>query len=215
MLELPPSTAFNKRITKTKFYENLTISPVLKRVFVEQIKLIYWRSKLADTTLNIAAGTEVKEIEILEIRLAQGSLDESALRQIDREIPYHILFLLEYEGQYQAWIGYKEASGGEHAFKVSRYYHTDWMSEEELPLSLEGLDLDAVYANFVRQIAGESILNEKKDLKTSVERDILREKLMKEIAAVQKRSRTEKQPKKQFELYQKLRTLQKKLEELE
>ena len=58
-------------------------------------------------------------------------------------------------------------------------------------------------------------MDEKKDLKTSVERDILREKLMKEIAAVQKRSRTEKQPKKQFELYQKLRTLQKKLEELE
>ena len=40
MLGLPKSTEFNRRIPKQKFYENLTVSPALKRVFVEQIKVI-------------------------------------------------------------------------------------------------------------------------------------------------------------------------------
>ena len=73
-------------------------------------------------------------------------MNEAILRQIDREIPYHILFLMEYGGKYQAWIGYKEATAGNNAFKVERYYHTDWLAEDELSLKVEGLNLDAVYA---------------------------------------------------------------------
>ena len=206
MLGLPESTEFNKRIPKTKFYENLTVSPALKRVFIEQIRLIYWQNKLAESTLNIASGKDVTEIEILEIRLTQNSLDETAMRQIDREIPYHILFLLEYEGQYQAWIGYKEAGGGSTAFKVSRYYHTDWMSEANLPLSLQGMDLDEVYTNFVRQIAGDRF-DSTQDLKSSVEHDIMREKLEREIAKLEKKAKAEKQPKKRFELYKRMQNL--------
>lgn len=57
---------------------------------------------------------------MLEIRLQEQKLDEAVLRQIDKEIPYHILFLLTYEGKEQAWIGYKEAAAsGSNAFKVS------------------------------------------------------------------------------------------------
>ncbi|MFR8221366.1 MAG: DUF4391 domain-containing protein [Blautia faecis] len=58
---------------------------------------------------------------------------------------YHILFPMEYGGKYRAWIGYKEATAGNNAFKVERYYHTDWLAEDELSLKVEGLNLDAVY----------------------------------------------------------------------
>lgn len=86
MLRFPQSTEFNRRIPKQKFYEKLDVSPALKRAFVEQIKLIYWRNKLAPTTLNIAPGQAVTEIEVLEIRLNQQQLDEAVLRQIDKEL---------------------------------------------------------------------------------------------------------------------------------
>ena len=56
MLGLPMTTEFNKRIPKQKFYENLTVTPELKRVFIEQINTIHWRNKLAASTLNLAAG---------------------------------------------------------------------------------------------------------------------------------------------------------------
>ena len=151
MLSLPKSTEFNKRIPKQKFYENLSVTPAMKTAFTEQIKSIYWRNKLATTTLNLAPSELVTELEVFEIRLTSPELDENILRLIDREIPYHILFLLEYDGKYQAVIGYKEVvSSGRAAFKVERYYRTDWLTEEELPLHLEGLTMDAVYENFIR-----------------------------------------------------------------
>lgn len=92
MLNLPNSTEFNKRIPKQKFYDNLSVTPALKKAFTEQIKAIYWRNKIAPTTVNLAASDSVMEIEVFEIQLNTPVLDESALRQIDREIPYHILF---------------------------------------------------------------------------------------------------------------------------
>lgn len=56
MLGFPVSTEFNKRIPKQKFYENLDVPPALRRVFVDQIKLVYWRNKLAASTLNNCCG---------------------------------------------------------------------------------------------------------------------------------------------------------------
>lgn len=92
MIGLPKSTEFNRRIPKQKFYENLSVSSTLKRIFVEQIKGIWWRNKIAATTINLAAGETVTEIEIFEICLSAPLLNETVLRQIDKEIPYHILF---------------------------------------------------------------------------------------------------------------------------
>ena len=170
MFTLPKSTEFNKCIPKQKFYSNLSVTPTIKKAFTNQIKVIYWRNKIAPTTVNLAASDSVTEIEVLEIQLNIPKLDESVLRQIDREIPYHILFLLEYEGKYRAVIGYKEAAAGKTAFKVDRYYSTDWMDEDDLPVHLEGLTLDAVYENFVRQIAGDVLgAGERSSLKDSVE----------------------------------------------
>ena len=208
LLNFPKSTEVNKRSPKQKFYENIAVTPAMKRAFVEQIRIIYWRNKIATTTLNLAAGEQVTEIEVFEVRLSAPKLDESVLRQIDREIPYHILFLLEYEGRYQAVIGYKEAAAGKTAFKVDRYYSTDWLDEDDLPVHLDGFTLDAVYENFVRQIAGDVLVEENgTTLKESIEQQKQREQLEKQIVALEAKIRKEKQPKKKFELAQKLQKL--------
>lgn len=218
MIGLPKSTEFNRRIPKQKFYENISVSPTLKRVFIDQIKVIYWRNKVAATTMNLATGDTVTELEVFEVKLNGQQLDESVLRQIDKEIPYHILFLLEYEGKYQAWTAYKEAAAsGTNAFKVGTYYHTDWLPEDELPLKVEGLSVDKVYENFVRQIAGEALRSETgktESLKESVERDNRRQELEKQAAALQTKVRKEKQLNKQVQLNAELKKLKKELEDL-
>ena len=216
MVGLPASTEFNKRIPKQKFYENLDVSPALKRLFIDQIKVIIWENKIAATTMNLGAGEIVTEIEVLEVKLNGQQLDESVLRQIDKEIPYHIIFLLEYEGKYQAWTAYKEAVvSGKNSFKVGSYYHTDWLEESELPLRIDGLDIDSVYENFVRQIAGEALQTEKQEtLKESVERDAQRQALRKHIEKLQQKIRGEKQFNKQVQLNTELKRLKKELEEL-
>lgn len=216
MLGLPKSTEFNKRIPKQKLYEQIDITPALKRAFVEQIRTIYWRNKLAVSTLNIASGERVTEIEVFEIRLSEPALDEAVLKQIDKEIPYHLLFLLEYDEKYQAWIGYKEAAEfGKNAFKVSHYYHTEWMEEENLPLKLNGLNIDTIYDNFVRQIAGNALQSDKaENLKESVERESRRLALQKQIQTLEAKMRKEKQLNRQMQLNTELKKLREELESL-
>lgn len=216
MLGLPKSTEFNRRIPKQKFYENLDVSHALKRIFVEQVKTIYWKNKIATSTTNLTEGSNVTEIEILEIKLNNAELSEQLLRQIDKEIPYHILFLLSKDDKYQVWIGYKEASTGNNAFKVNSYYHTDWYAENELQVKLEGLNLDAVYENFVRQIAGDklSVANTIESLKDSVEREELRRRLENQIAKLEKQARSEVQPNKKFELVKRVNAYKNQLKEM-
>jgi hypothetical protein len=216
MIELPQGTAFNRRIPKQKFYENLSVNAELKRIFVEQINVIYWRNKISPSTVNIAAGETVSEIEVIEIRLNQNSLDKRVLQLIDREIPYHILFLLMYEEQVQAWIGYKEQSqGGMTAFKAGTYYNTEWLSVNELSLRLDGLNMDAVYEGFIRQIArGRLDGTPGGDIKDAVTRDERRQKLQKEITALENKVRREKQFNMQVELNSQLKRLRGELEGL-
>ena len=185
----------------------------LKRIFIERIKTIYWRNKIAASTMNLAIGESVTEIEVLEICLNGQQPTEAVLRQIDKEIPYHIIFLMEHEGKYQAWTAYKEAAeSGSNAFKVGNYYHTDWMGESELPLKVDGLSVDQVYENFVRQIAGDDFLAKKgESLKESVERDKCRQELIKKIAALQAKMRKERQLNKQVELSVEVKKLKKEL----
>lgn len=216
MLDLPKTTEFNKRILKQKFYENLTISPALKKVFVEQVKVVYWRNKIATSTMNIASGNHVVELEVFEVKLNSPTLDDSFLRQIDKEIPYHILFLLEYEGKYKAVIGYKEESEGNAAFKVNHYYSTDWQELDSLSLKAEGLSVDAIYKNFIRQIAGETFTTATPDesIKETVERNEKRQDLKKQIDRLQAKIRKEKQLNRQMQMNTELKKLKKELEML-
>ena len=215
MLGLPKTTDFNKRIPKEKFYENLNVTPTVKKCFVDQIKVIYWRNKIASSTTNLAAGSTVTEIEVFEVRLKTNILDEAVLRQIDKEIPYHIIFLLEYDGKYQVWTAYKKASTGNTAFKVNHYYHTEWLTEEEIPLKLEGLNVDTVYENFVYQIAGDTLqANENESLQDVVERDEKVKNLKKQIEVLQAKIRKEKQLNVQMKLNKELKLLKKALEEI-
>lgn len=216
MLGLPKSTEFDRRIPKQKFYENITVSPTLKRFFIDQIRVIYWRNKIAATTINLAEGEIVTEIEVFEIKLTGPQLDESVLKQIDREIPYHIVFLLEYEGKYQVWTAYKEAvMSGSNAFKVGSYYHTDWVDEQDVYLKLDGLNLDVAYENIVRQVGGEALQSENQEsLKETVERENRKKELLKQIEALQAKIRKEKQLNKQVQMNYELKIIRKTLEEL-
>lgn len=217
MLGLPKATEFNRRIPKAKFYENINITTSIKRLFVDQIKNIYWRNKIASTTTNLSTGKYVTEIEVFEVNLNSPQVDIDLLKCIDSVIPYHILYILECNGKYQAWIGYKETTDIEkQRSKVDRYYHTNWFEETELVVRLEGLNLDDVYENLVRQIAGDKLQSDSstESLKQSVERDKEIETLQKQISILQNKIRKEKQLNKQIEINTELKKLRSALEKL-
>lgn len=91
----------------------------------------------------------------------------------------------------------------------------DWLDEDDLPVHLEGLTLDAVYENFVRQIAGDVLVEENgTTLKESIEQQKQREQLEKQIAALEAKIRKEKQPKKKFEMVRKIKMLKERLKDV-
>lgn len=216
MLELPATTLVQKRIPKQKFYEHLTVSQQIRRSFIEQIQSIIWKNKLSPDVLNVERGESVTEIEFIELVLREKVVNREILELIDREIPYHIVFFLHVQEEFQAHIGYKELSCGKNAFKVAASYHTEWLAWEDLPLALHGLNLDTIYENFVRQIAGDRLRAGEQHipLHEAVEREKQRQQLRRQITLLEHRIQREKQFRKQVEMRDTLRKLRAKLETL-
>lgn len=205
MFGLPETTYFGKLVPKNKFYDKLSIDKKLERSFIDQINSIRWIHKLSADTLNVEKGRIVEEVEVFLIKLKISELDLNILRQMDRQLHYHLIFILEFEEQYQIWTGYKEASTNT-AFKVGNYYHTGWVTEESFSLHIDGLNMDTVYENLVRQIAGGELVKENNEsLKETVERQATREKLEKDIEKLRAKVRKEKQFNRQVELNAKLK----------
>lgn len=203
MLGFPRSTQVNRRVAKEKLYQNAALTPQTREMIKDQIESVFWRNKLSDSTMAISAGETVAEIQIFEIQLRQRELDKRVLPAIAKAIPYKILFILVFGDEAQVWI---EASG--------TFYNTDWQPLVGFALKFEGLNLDAVYENLVRQISG-GRLGTDGDIEEAVERDIKRQKLERDIAALEKKLLREKQFNKQVELNGELKRLKKELEELQ
>ena len=207
----PKSTEFNKRIPKTKFYEHIELGRKIKDSFVQEIESIIWANKIAPSTVNISVGEKVTEIQVFRIILKQSDFNKDVLKTIDEQIPYHILFIVCCRDKEQAWIGYKEQSSSEsRAFKVDNYYHTAWQKPEELDLTIEGLNMDAVYENFVKQISAASApvqWNDNLSAKENTAKIEERKKLQKQIEKLERQLKKETQPRKKFEIHQELQKL--------
>ena len=211
MLQFPVSTQFGRRIPKQKFYQNLEVSPEIKRVFVEQVRLITWANKLSSETMNVDPGETVQEIEVFQIRMAGETLDDRVLQVMYRQIPYHLLFVLERpDGQQCLRIAYKEAGErGTNVFHWRQSYRTEWSAPEDLTLHLSGLNMDTLYENIVRQIAGDILATDNTaPLSEAVATVQEREKLQKQIAQLKNRMRKEKQLARQMELRREIQKLE-------
>ena len=202
MLGLPSSTEVNRRVAKEKLYANAAMTTQVRDRIKDQIESVIWRNKLADSTMSVAAGETVKEIQVFEIVLRQRELDKRVLPAIAKAIPYKLVFVLSFAGEVQAWMA---ASG--------TFYNTDWFSRTELTLNFEGLNLDTMYDDLVRQIAS-GRLDVARDIAEAVELDKQRQKLERGIATLEKKILCEKQFNRQVELNGELKRLRTALEGL-
>ena len=202
MLGLSPSTEVNKRISKEKLYANASLTPQVRELIKSQIEAVIWRNKLAESTVGIGVGKDIEEIQVFEVQLRQRELDKRALTAIAKAIPYKILFMLVFEEEVQAWI---EVEGV--------FYNTGWVITDTLLLRFEGLNLDTVYENLARQISG-GRLGPDGDIAEAVECDKIRQKLEREIEALEKKLLREKQFNRQVEINGKLKRLRAEREEI-
>jgi len=214
MLAFPKSTLLDRSIPKQKFYLNLKASSSLERLFIDEVKSIRWMYKLAPDTFNIREGETVKEIEVLELSLKGSTISQEIVEAIDREIPYHLVFVMRYLDKGQIRISYKQDSKKKAGtFKVERYYTTDWIPYDDLTLPFDGLTMDRLYESFLLQVAGDRLQREAgDDIQEAVEKDIQREKLVRRIQKLENKIRNERQFNRQVGLMAELREAQAQLE---
>ena len=141
----------------------------------------------------MADGKEVHEIVVFSAQLKSQDCPDDVFLFIDRNMPRHVVFVLEYEGQYKLLLNYKEwldASAG--TFKIVKSFASEWLREADLSLPIQGLTMDAIYENMAGVISGYGT-SRSEETKRMVELESLIQKGRKEIAALQKRVRTERQ----------------------
>ena len=153
MLVLPQTTIVNKVVPKNSF--DKFINTKQKKIFTEFIERIRWTNKLSIQTIRLE-GREVNEIQVFEIALRKKNPAEEILNLIDRHIPYHIIFELQFEDE----ILYSTAQKHPHPVSegssvVDWRFASDWVTKEQSPYNLNlKISLDEVFADFCLQITG-------------------------------------------------------------
>lgn len=199
MLNFNERTVFNKIIPKEKFYQHLTLNTTIKNSFVQDIKKIVWANKLSERTTNIERGEAVSEIEIIEIYLKNGDINDGVLEVISKQIPHKIIFVLKYEDRAQMCV------------YLAKLHKTVWQPENMLVLKIEGMNFDKVWDSFVIQISGLRQENTADSAEKTVAKSIEREKIEKQIAALTKKMHNEKQFNRQVKLKKQIAELRKRI----
>ena len=190
----PEHARVGRIVAKENFYGN--IDTATRNLFQEEITRIVWEYKLAPETINLPAK-KWPEMEVFRIVLKNHEISEKVLRTIDSAVPYPILFMIEKGANRKAAICYKEqGQKNENVAKVDTYFYTEWNDERLQDLKIDGLDIDAVFGKFVRQIAGEKLIFAKsKDAPKTIKEDVEalkeREKILKQIDALTRKINAE------------------------
>ena len=155
LLSFPSSTHVDRLVPKTAFYKHLEINARLKTRFVEDVERIEWLYKLAPSTMNVDDGKVVHEIVVFRVLLKAEDTPDNVFLTIDRQMPRHVVFLLQYADRGRLLLNYKEwANADKTRFNILKTFRTEWMPLVEMKLALVGSTLDHIYEAFVGQILG-------------------------------------------------------------
>ncbi len=143
----------------------------------------------------LKASEDVSAVYVVLVTLKTPDCDKKNIALLSKLIDQRMLFVLMY-GDAARLAAYRADK-----VLVSESKH---LAEWKLPLT--GLDLEAVWENAIAQIGGIDIEGGK-DLDVTIREADRQEKLQKQIATLEKKAMTERQPRKKWELAEEIRRL--------
>ena len=198
MLGLPKATELNKKLPKTAVYAKFQMDTAEKAKIDADISRITIVNEVSATKVNIAPGEKVQAFFVLQVVLKRREFNERTLIVLSKLIPQNMVLLLEYDGQAKLAVYH------------TKLLQTPWREPDSLSLAIQGLTMDAVWENVIVQIGGIQV-QEGNTLDQQIAQDEQKAKLEKEIARLQKQLWAERQPKKKFELLQRIKMMENKL----
>ena len=201
MLGLPKTTEMSKQLPKNAIYAKFQMNTAAKEKIDADISRITIVNEIAPNKVNIPAGDEVKNFFVLLVSLKRKEFDEKTIATLSKLIPQNILFILEYGNESKLAIYH------------TKIMQTDWKPTEEQRIELQGLNLDKVWENIIKSLEL-GVWNEELSLDENLALHQKQDKLKKEIDKLEKQARNENQPKKKYELVQRIKALNKQLKSL-
>ena len=198
MLGLPKATELSKQLPKNAIYAKFQMNTAEKAKIDADISRITIVNEVIAAKIHIAEGELVKSFFVLLVALKRKDFEDKTIITISKLIPQNMLLILEC------------GSEAKLATYHTKLMQTDWKRKENLSIELKGLNMDTVWENIIVQIGGITIEQEN-TLDEQIAVDEQRMKIQKEIDRLTKLAKNEKQPKKKFELVQKIRMLQSQL----
>ena len=212
----PEAAQFGRRIPKEKFYEHGTVPAAVREKFVAEVRRITWAYKLAEATVNLPGSDTVPEIQVFRIDAKGADVTESVLTAIDKAIPFPIVFEInrvQGGAEHTRMVAaHKQLVSG--TPKLSAYYSTGWQpadtGRQPLPTAIT---LPVLYTALLEPLTPVTV-RPGEDMSKVAGGLHAAGKLEREIAALERKLRTEPQFNRKVELRRILKTKQAELDSL-
>ena len=195
MYGLPISTERKRQLPKKAIYAKFDLTTAQREGFDADVARIDIVAVVSSATIPaLSDGVEVKEFYVLDVHMKRRKYDAKNILLLTRLIAQNMVFALRYEDQVQFAIFH------------SKLFTTAWQSAEHATLPLSGLNLDTVWDEIVASI-GDVTPTEGRSVAEQIVQDDRRAKLLHQIEVLERKVRSERQPRRKSELFKELKKL--------
>lgn len=204
----PEAAWFGRAVPKTKFYERGTVPAAVREKFIAEVQRITWAYKLAENTINLPGTSTLPEIQVFQIDAKGKDVAESVLTAIDKAVKTPIIFEVN-QGEGPARrtrmiAAHKALSTG--TVKLGAYYSTDWQQydadRQPLPTAI---DLSTLYVALLESLTSLTARPGEDAAEMAARLESIR-KLEREVAALERKLRTEPQLNRKVEIQRTLKS---------
>lgn len=211
-LNFPTSTIVAKNVPKNAFYKRAKAqrTTALRTFLTEAFESILWLYKLHPSTLNIADGQQVHEIDVFYCKMSTMHIDERLLSELDMLLPRHTLYIMDRDGSSDLMMFPKTINTQGHIVQNGKMEAWTNVDLSATPLTVTGHDMDMLYGDFLGKLSHLNTRTEAEYAKAAEQRQ-QQELLKRQYAALQKKIKNEKQFSRQLEMNRELKALKAKM----
>lgn len=211
-LNFPTSTIVAKNVPKNAFYKRAKAqrTTALRTFLTEAFAHILWLYKLHPSTLNIADGQQVHEIDVFYCKMSTTHIDERLLSELDMLLPRHTLYIMDRDGSTDLMMFSKTINAQGHIVQNGKMETWTNVDLSATPLTITGHDMDMLYGDFLGKLSHLNTRTEAEYAKAAEQRQ-QQELLKRQYAALQKKIKNEKQFSRQLEMNRELKALKAKM----
>ena len=211
-LNFPTSTIVARNVPKNAFYKRAKAqrTTALRTFLTEAFESILWLYKLHPSTLNIADGQQVHEIDVFYYKMSTTHIDERLLGELDMLLPRHTLYIMDRDESTDLMMFPKTINAQGHIVQNGKMETWTNVDLSATPLTITEHDMDMLYGDFLGKLSHLNTRTEAEYAKAAEQRK-QQELLKRQYAALQKKIKNEKQFSRQLEMNRELKALKAKM----